>query len=140
MLVVLVVVKVAAVLLDIIDAERLGVDLLGAQAELLELALDVPLLLALGVLDPDRLHVGTLQNVVPLAVVLAVVRLRGGEEVGAVDGLGEHHRHLVPELLRLARKRLESILKVVQRLGPGIGSFGKGPGHLEDLLLLSQGR
>lgn len=140
MLIVLIVIEVAAVLLDLIHTERGGINGLGAQAVSLKLALDLALLLTVGILDPDGLNVGTLQNVVPLAVVLTGVRLRRGEEVGLVEGVREHQGHLIPELLGFAGQRLEGILKVVKRLRPGIRSPLERLLGLEDLLLGQGGR
>jgi len=135
-LVLLVVVKVAAVLLDLVDAENAGVDLLDPQVELLELAIDLALLLALGVLNPDTLDVGALDDVVPLAVVLAGVGLGCREESGFVEALRVHGCHLVPCRFGLASERLEALLKVVERLGPQVFlELAEGAGELEDLLL-----
>jgi len=117
-LVLLVVIKVTRVLLDLVDAEDAGVDLLGPQAVLLELAVDLALLLAVLVLDPDALDVGALDDVVPLAVGLARVRLGLGEEGGLLKALGEHHGDLVPDGASLAGERLEALLEVLERLGP----------------------
>ena len=118
MLVLVVVVQVAAVLLDRVDAEHAGVDLLDTQVVVLKLAVNLALLLALGILDPDALDVGALDDMVPLAVVLAGVWLGLGEESGLLEALGEHHGDLVPDGTGLAGKRLEALLEVVQRLGP----------------------
>jgi hypothetical protein len=135
-LVLLVVVEVAAVLLDLVDAEHAGVDLLDPQVELLELAVDLALLLALRVLDPDALDVGALDNVIPLAIMLARVRLGRREEGGLVEALGVHHGHLVPGGAGLAGQRLEALLEVVEGLGPGLLlELTEGAGELEHLLL-----
>lgn len=114
----LVIVEIATVLLDLVDAEVAGVDLLGSQAVVLELAFDLSFLLALSVLNPDALDVGTFHDVVPLVVVLAGVRLGQREEAGLVHGLGEHESDLIPDLAGLAGQGLERLLQVVQRLGP----------------------
>jgi hypothetical protein len=117
-LVFLVVVKVTRVLLDLIDAEHAGIDLLGPQAVLLELTVDLTLLLAVLVLDPDALDVGALDDVVPLAVLLARVRLGLREEGGLLKALGEHHGDLVPDGASFAGERLEALLKVLEWLAP----------------------
>jgi len=136
MLVLLVVVKVAAVLLDLVHAEHAGVDLLDAQVELLELAVDLALLLAVGVLDPDALHVGALDDVVPLAVVLAHVWLGAGEEGRFFETLREHQGDLVPGGAGLAGERLEALLEVLQRLVPRILlELAEAVGEFEHLLL-----
>lgn len=117
-LVLLVVVKVSRVLLDLVDAENAGVDFLGPQAVLLELAVDLALLLAVLVLDPDALDVGALDDVVPLAILLARVRLGLREESGLLKALGEHHGDFVPDGTSLAGERLEALLEVLERLAP----------------------
>ena len=117
-LVLLIVIKVSAVLLDLVDTQHAGVNLLGSQAVVLELAVDLALLHTIFVLDPDALDVGALDNVVPLAVRLAGVRLGLGEEGGLLKALGVHHGDLVPDGAGLAGKRLEALLEVVQRLCP----------------------
>ena len=117
-LVLLVVVEVTRVLLDLVDAEHAGVDLLGPQAVLLELAVNLALLLAVLVLDPDALDVGALDDVVPFTVLLARVRLGLGEESSLLKALGEHHGDLVPNGASLASERLEALLEVLERLAP----------------------
>ena len=118
MLVLLVVIEIATVLLDLVDAQRGRIDLLDAQVVVLELAVDLALLLAIGILDPDTLDVGTLDDVVPLVIRLARVRLRGGEEGGLLKRLGEHEGYLVPDAAGLAGERLQRLLEVVQWLCP----------------------
>ena len=113
MLVVLVIVEVATVLLDLVDTEVAGVDLLGSQAVVVELAVDLSLLLALSILDPDALDIGTTHDVVPLVVVLARVRLGQREEAGLVHCFGEHEGDLIPDLASLAGQGLERLLQVV---------------------------
>lgn len=118
MLVVLVVIEVATVLLDLVNTEVTGIDLLGSQAVVLELAIDVSFLLTLGVFNPDALDVSTLHDVVPFVVMLARVRLGQREEAGLVHCLGEHKGDLIPDLASLASQGLEGLLQVVQRLRP----------------------
>jgi hypothetical protein len=135
-LVLLVVIKVTAVLLDLVNAQYAGVDLLHPKVELLQLSVNLTLLLALRVLDPDVLDVGTLDNVVPLAVMLARVWLRCREEGGLVEALRKHHGHLVPCGACLASERLEALLEVVERLRPRIVlELAERVWELEDLLL-----
>jgi len=133
-LVILLIVKVTAVLLDLVNIEMAGVNLLGSQAVVLELALNLSLLLALGVLDPDALDVGTLHDMVPLVVMLAGVGLGQREEAGLVHGFGEHEGDLIPNLASLAGQGLERLLQVVQRLRPRLRSL---LGGLEDGLARS---
>ena len=136
MLVLLVVIKVTAVLLDLVDAEDAGVDVLCTQAVVLKLAVDLTLLLAVGVLDPDALDVSALDDVIPLGVVLASVRLGVGEEGGLVHLLRVHHGDLIPDGAGLASEGLEALLEIVQRLCPraGVKTLERFR-SLEDLLL-----
>ncbi len=71
MLVLLIVIQVSAVLLDVVNAKHAGVNLLRPQAVVLQLAVDLSLLLTVGVLNPDALDVSTLDDMIPLAVMLA---------------------------------------------------------------------
>src|SRR5690242_439322 len=112
-LVLLIIIEVTAVLLDLVDAKNARVDMLRTQTVVLKLAVDLALLLAVLVLDPDALNVGTLDNVVPLGVVLASVRLRIGEEGGLLHLFWEHHSDLIPDGACLAGERFEVLLKVL---------------------------
>jgi hypothetical protein len=71
MLVFLLIVKVTTVLLDLVNTKLGGIDLLGAEVVVLELAANLAVLLAI-LLDPEGLNVGTLDDVVPVSVGSAV--------------------------------------------------------------------
>src|SRR5690242_5936554 len=114
-LVLLLVIKVTTVLLDLIDAENARDDVLSTQAVVLELAVDLALPLAALVLNPDALDIGTLDDVVPLRVVLAGVRLGVREESGLLHLLREHHGDFIPDSACFAGERLEVLLEVLER-------------------------
>ena len=135
-LVLLLIVKVTRVLLDLVNAKDTWVDMLRTQAVVLELAVDLALLLAVLVLNPDALNVGALDNVVPLRVVLASVWLGVREEGGLLHLLREHHGDLIPDGACLTGERLEVLLEVLERLGPRAGVEAlEGLRCFEDLLL-----
>jgi hypothetical protein len=80
MLVFLLIVKVTTVLLDLVNTELGRIDLLGAEVVVLELAADLAMLLAV-LLGPQRLNVGTLDDVVPVRVGSAVDLLGLSEDL-----------------------------------------------------------
>lgn len=131
MLVVLHIVQVTTVLLHLVDTKFLRVDRLGSHGVGLEMAVDLSLLLALGVLDPGLLDVLALQDVLPLGVGSPAMRLWHRQEVRLVHRLREHQAHLVPEILDLRREGVEGALEVLQRLRP---SFHKLLRKLQHLL------
>ena len=118
MLVILFVVQVARVLLNLVHAQALWVDLLGAEVECLEVTVELTLLLTVLVGDPDVLGRLTRGDVVPLGVMLTRVLLRRGDEVGVVHGLREHKCDLVPSLTCFLGQVLQLMLEVLQRLRP----------------------
>ena len=117
-LVLFLVIKITAVLLHLVDTQHAGVNRLHTQVVVLELAINLALLLALGVLDPDALDVGALDDVVPFLILAAGVWLGQPEEGSLVKGLWEHECYLVPDAASLAGERLERLLKVLERLRP----------------------
>ena len=145
MLVILLVVKVAAVLLHLVDAQAGRVDLLGAKVEVLKVALNLTLLLAIAVGDPDVLNRLAGCPEVPLGVRLLLVRLGQAEERGLAHLLGEHHGDLVPDGTSVIGEVLELMLEVLERLGPGalvgggLDSLLDGLRSLERLLLRRDG-
>ncbi|KAI7408394.1 hypothetical protein KC328_g3 [Hortaea werneckii] len=72
MLVILFVVQVARVLLDLVHAQTLWVDLLGAEVERLEVAVELTLLLTVLVGDPDVLGRLTRSDEVPLGLAWSI--------------------------------------------------------------------
>lgn len=68
MLVLVVIVKITTVLLDLVDAELRRVNLLGTQAEVVQLAANLAATLSIGTFNPERLHIGAVHDVIPLAV------------------------------------------------------------------------
>lgn len=67
-LVLFVVIEVPAILLYLVDAELGRINLFGAKTEVIKLASDLAVRLALFVLDPDILNIGAVYDVIPLAV------------------------------------------------------------------------
>jgi hypothetical protein len=67
MLIILVVVKVPTVLLDIgVDSKRAGVNSLDTKVKGFEPTTDFTFLLAIAVLNPDFLDIGTTNDVIPV--------------------------------------------------------------------------
>lgn len=139
-LVLLVVVEVSAELLHLIDTELCGIDLLGSQAVVGQLAAHQTAgLSSLVVLNPHLLEVSTLDNMVPFAIGLAVVLL-GRDALGLLHerlhGIRGQQRDLFPDGLgigsELAKRLLEGRgqrLKVAAELDSRLGVA-------EDLLVL----
>jgi hypothetical protein len=100
-LVLLFVIKIARVLLYGIDSECTWVHFLRPQTVVLEMTIDIPLLFALGIGDPNTLNVGTLDDMIPFMVWFPSVRLGCGEEGRSIERVREHQRDVVPRLLGL---------------------------------------
>lgn len=119
MLVVLLVIEVTAVLLDLVYAESGGVDLLGAQVEVLERTPNLAVLLAI-LLNPHALKVSALDDVIPVLISLAAVGLGlGGNGVllEGLDSVGSEESDFVPDglgfrghLAKLVLERRQPVL------------------------------
>lgn len=155
MLVVLIVVKVAAVLLDLVHSELGGIDLLGTQAVVVELASDLSVRLAVLILDPDLLDVGALDYMVPLVLadgllglgvhglLLEVVhKLRGDHGEVLPDGLGlggDLAVHILEGLDPRLEVKVEAKAKVLGLTAKVDGGLGRVV-VAEDLLVLQPNR
>lgn len=119
MLVILVVVEVARVLLDArVDAQLAGINLLDSQIIGLEMTVNLSLLLALGILDPDVLDVFATDMVIPLLGGTTGVLLGSREEAGLAHLFREHERNLIPSGASFRGKLLEVFLEILERLHP----------------------
>ena len=123
-LIVLFVIKVAAVLLDLVDAKLGRIDRLDAQVEVVELAANLTMLLAVGALHPNLLDIGALDDVVP---VLAALSSLGLAEPGRlIEGiLRNEELDLVPKGLGLRVHAIEGLLEALksgvrERVGDGL--------------------
>jgi hypothetical protein len=113
MLVLLLVVKITTVLLGIIDTELSRVDLLGTQVVVVKLAADLAVRLAV-LVDPDRLDVGTLDDVIPVAIGPALVTLGHGSNgllLEGLDGIGDECRDFVPNGLGIRSELAKELLE-----------------------------
>ena len=120
MLVIGLIVQVAAVLLDLVDAELGRVDRLDAQVEVLNTAIDLAMLLAVGALHPQLLHISALDDMVP--VVALLVGLRAAEPGGLIKRAFWHEElDFIPERLGLGRHPPEGLLKALKRAARLIG-------------------
>jgi hypothetical protein len=132
MLVILVIVKITSVLLDTrIDTESTRIGLLDSQIIGLQLAINLPLLLAAGSSDPDALDISTTDDVVPVGVRTTGVLLRQREDRVMIHAVGEVASNLIPQMTSLIRQRLKLLLEVMKRLGQRISTL---LGQSEDLL------
>src|SRR4051812_47695121 len=105
MLVVGLVVQIAAVLLDGVDAELGGIDRLHAEVVILETAIDLTVAVAAGAAYPQVLQVLALNDMIP--VVATTVGLRLAEPGGVVEGaLGDEQLDLIPQGLGLSVQAL----------------------------------
>lgn len=142
MLVVLLIIEVSAVLLDLVDAESGGVDLLGAEVEVLEVTANLAVLLAI-LLNPHALDIGALDDVVPLLIGLAVVRFGLGGLGGLLerlDGLGGEESDLVPDGLGLGSHLAELVLESREPvLASGLDGVKGAVLAAEDLLVQGEG-
>lgn len=113
MLVLLVIVKVTAVLLDLINTELLGVDLLGSELEVVKLAANLSVTLAIG-LSPEGLDIGTLDDVIPVAIGLSGNLLGLGRErvlLEGLDSIGDEHGDFIPDSLGLGGDLAKDLLE-----------------------------
>lgn len=122
-LIILVVVKITAILLDLVDAELGWVHGFGPQVVGLEVTTNLTVAVAIGILHPRTLDISTLDDVVPSVVRFAVVLLGAGEVGGLLSEVGDQKRDLVPQGLGLCGHAAEDILEVLQRLGPRLGDW-----------------
>ena len=124
MLIVGLVIKVAAVLLDLVDAELGRIDRLHAQVEVIELAANLAMLFAIGSLDPQLLDIGALDDVVPVLTALSSLGL--AEPGGLIEGtLGDEKLDLVPKGLGLRVHAIKGLFKALEggvreRVGDGL--------------------
>lgn len=124
MLVVLLVIKVTAVLLDLVDAELRRIDRLDAQVEVIELAANLTMPFAIGALDPQLLDISALDDVVPVLAALSSLGL--AEPGGLIEGILRNKQlDLVPKGLGLGVHAIEGLLKafegsVRERVGDGL--------------------
>lgn len=119
-LVLLVIIKVTTVLLHCIDSKLGGIHLLGSELEVINLATDLAVRLALRVGSPQLLDIGAVHNVIPFAIGDARVLLGLGiDEVflEGIDGIGGEHGNFGPDGLGLGGGLSVGLL---QGLGPGI--------------------
>lgn len=135
MLVSIVVVEVAAVLLDAgVDTQLRRVDSLDSEVVVMELAVDFAALLAIGSLDPDALDVRSTDDMVPFRVRPAGVLLGQRDQRQVVLEVG---LHLGPEV---GDAILQAGLELLEGLVEDGGVWQGSPSHavfcLQDLLLL----
>jgi hypothetical protein len=115
MLVLLLVVEITTVLLGIIDTKLSRVDLLGTQVVVVKLAADLAVRLAV-LVDPERLDVGTLDDVIPVAIGSARVRLGLGSKglvFEGLNGVGDKCRDLVPNGLGVRSELAKELLEML---------------------------
>jgi hypothetical protein len=138
MLVVLLVIKVTTVLLDGVDAELGGINLLDTQVVGLELAADLAARIAVLIRNADGLEVGALHDVIPLGVGFTVVGLGLSTNdvlLEGIEGTGSEHGDLVPGGLGLGGELAKLLL---ERLDPGLSIEveAEAGGAAKDLLIL----
>jgi hypothetical protein len=121
MLIFLLVIKVSRVLLDLVHTECAGIYGFGPKIVVLELAINLPFLFALGVGGPNVLDVLATHDMVPLMVGPARMGLGLREEVCLVKGLWKHHGDFIPDLPSFRGEPAESFLQVLERVGPALG-------------------
>ena len=136
MLVLLLVIKVTRVLLDSVDAEDRGVNLLGTKVIVFETTANLTMLLTIGILDPDALNIFALYDVIPLVVRTAVSLLglvaRSNLLLEGLNSIGDEKSHLIPDSLGLIGELAEEFL---QRLGPMLKARGNVRSNIDDRLL-----
>lgn len=124
MLVISLVIQIAGVLLDGIDAKLGWVDGLGAQVVGLEVPANHPMALSVGgVLGPQGLDVGALGDKVPLGVRLALMLLWLCQGRECVEGVWNEHLDLVPQGLGFRGHGAEDGLVVLDLLSPRRGDL-----------------
>lgn len=124
MLVVFVIVKITTVLLDVgIDTEGAGIHFLDAEIIRLQLAVNLPLLGAIGTSDPNALYFLATNDMIPVRIRATAVLLGQREHGGLLHAVGEVVGDFLPELTGLAGKSLELVLEVLQRLREELGAL-----------------
>lgn len=127
MLIILVIIKITAVLLDVgVDVEGARVHLLDTEIVRLQLTIDLTLLGAVATSDPNALHVLTTNDMIPVRIRATVVLLGQREHGSLLHAVGEVMGDLLPKLAGLAREGLEMILEVLQRLREVFGALLEG--------------
>jgi hypothetical protein len=93
------IVKISAVLLDLVDAKLRRINLLCPQVVFFKRASNLAELLARSGLDLESLHVGALDDMVPLRIRLALVLLGRDAEGEPLECVGHDELDLVPKRL-----------------------------------------
>lgn len=124
MLVLVIVIQIPAELLNTgVNAQHTWIHAPNSQVKSLKATIDLALLLAVGILNPKGLDIGSPNDIVPIGVWTTSVLLGKGVKRDVIQGVRKQVRDFFEELLGVFLEGLEMFLQVLERLRGGIGDL-----------------